>query len=128
MAVGHNSYCPLSRRGHRSKGFRLNPGRFSVLRLRFRYLSLIGLLSWCLESIRKGVHSCGGGSSRAGRRCGRSYSRRSFVYDVRRGCPQEFKLRPSGSSNTFYADAIADCLEFIKRTSVSVGEHPTTER
>ena len=32
------------------------------------------------------------------------------------------KVRPCLRSNSFYAEAIADCLEFIKRNSVSVDD------
>lgn len=32
------------------------------------------------------------------------------------------RLRSFGRSNSFYAEAIADCLEFIKRSSVSVDQ------
>ncbi|CAA7408026.1 unnamed protein product [Spirodela intermedia] len=115
----------MSCRCRRGKGFRLNSARFSVLRLRLRLLGLIGLLQRCLQCMKKGT-GCGGGgvgdrrSRRSGRRWGKSGSRRGLMEDLRNRGQQEGKLRPPGRSNSFHTEAIADCLEFIKRTSVSV--------
>lgn len=116
----------VSCRSRRGKGFRLNSARFSVLRLRLRLLGLIGLLRWCLQSMKKGT-GCGGAgaggdrrSRRSGRRWGKSGSRRGLMEELRNRDQQDGKLRASGRSNSFHTEAIADCLEFIKRTSVSV--------
>ncbi|KAG0464989.1 hypothetical protein HPP92_019153 [Vanilla planifolia] len=40
----------------------------------------------------------------------------------------EFKSCTYGRSNSFYAEAIADCLEFIRKTSVSVHGMPSLAR
>ncbi|MQL69987.1 hypothetical protein Taro_002309 [Colocasia esculenta] len=113
QAMGHTGYAPLGRRWRRAKGFRLASARFSVLRLRLRRLAgLLGHLGRFLGSLGEGITSIRtsglGGGSRSIRRCGKSESRRGLV------------CQPLDRSNSFYSEAIADCLEFIKRTSVSM--------
>nr|DAD41894.1 TPA_asm: hypothetical protein HUJ06_016217 [Nelumbo nucifera] len=120
--MGHlMSYNRVGRRWHhRMKGFRLNARRFSVCRLRTRLWYLFGVLSrWkssygqALESLKKGISSSS--SSRRGLAMGGEN-----LISRHRDC----KLRSFGRSNSFYSEAIADCLEFIKRTSISVDEKP----
>ena len=41
---------------------------------------------------------------------------------------ENYRLKSYGRSNSFYSEAIADCLEFIKRTSISVDDKSDGER
>lgn len=61
------------------------------------------------------------------RRREKSESTRGLVGDGGTGWQSrtDYKLRSYGRSNSFYADAIDECLEFIKRTSASVDEEST---
>jgi hypothetical protein len=114
----------------RARGFRLcarRYGRFSVRRLRAKLLSLLGLVSRhaCRLGRRLSTSSTRGGSP-----CPQSGSTRAVVgsqtqrwYYSKGGEPAAAKEAPRRSvsfvrTNSFYAQAVADCLEFIKRNSV----------
>ncbi|KAG1358987.1 hypothetical protein COCNU_08G004330 [Cocos nucifera] len=117
--MGQQGYTRLNRRWRRAKGFRLNCNRFAVFRPRLRLFSFFGLLDRCLRFLKEGFR----GSDP--RRCGGSSSARGLVSaEGKRGGQPEFKLRSCVRSNSFYAEAIADCLEFIKRSSVPVENNP----
>ncbi|KAL6911363.1 hypothetical protein ACP4OV_000168 [Aristida adscensionis] len=144
MVVGsvhgeEESYVRLQGRRWRrrpARGFRLCPrNRFSVRRLRAKVLTLIGLVGRCVRLLvrrlasRSRSRSHGGG----GDGCGRSGSRRVLVVggqDAAAARKQQAPARraaaaPFARSNSFYAQAIADCLEFIKRNSVPVEDYGT---
>ncbi|KAG9456622.1 hypothetical protein H6P81_001130 [Aristolochia fimbriata] len=115
--IGYYRSC---RRWRRIKGFRLSSGRLCVHRLRIRFLVLVRLLTrWksayfrALKSLKKGM-SC------------RNRGNRSHVRGVAgeggRYYRQDYKLRSYGRSNSFYAEAIAECLEFIKRSSSATAD------
>ncbi|KAL7231166.1 hypothetical protein ACSBR2_009437 [Camellia fascicularis] len=108
--MGHMSYNKVSRRSLSScrgrRCFRLNPRKLSVYRLRAKFLYLFRLFSrWrsscghALESIKKGI-------ARSSSSCSSSSRRNLVIPNIER-------------SNSFYSEAIADCLEFIKRGSIS---------
>jgi hypothetical protein len=130
----------IIRRSYRGRGFRLNPKRFSVQRLRERFIYLFKLLNrWrssygqALKSLKKGL-----GRTKYGiiKRNNSSSSRRrrslvtKLVPNTNMGRPDHHhcRLRSFGRSNSFYAEAIADCLEFIKRSSLSVDQNPGVQR
>ncbi|XP_020089874.1 uncharacterized protein LOC109711310 [Ananas comosus] len=69
-----------------------------------------------LPRVRKGIKT---GFSSSSRSCSRSSNRRALV--VWEGQP-EFISGLCVRSNSFYAEAITDCLEFIKRTSMPISE------
>ncbi|KAE8010779.1 hypothetical protein FH972_007115 [Carpinus fangiana] len=134
-----NGIIRRSCRGFGSRGFRLNPKRFSVQRLRERFIYLFKLLNrWrssygqALKSLKKGL-----GRTKYGiiKRNNSSSSRRrslvaKLVPNTNMGRPDHHhsRLRSFGRSNSFYAEAIADCLEFIKRSSLSVDQNPGVQR
>ncbi|GMI86224.1 hypothetical protein HRI_002291700 [Hibiscus trionum] len=108
----------------RTKGLRLNIHcrRFSVQGLRARFLYFFNqirrLRSYFRFLFRKmGMNGSGRNvmavrnSSGGGWRC-----RRSLVMPNEVPLPDTCRLR---HSNSFYSEAISDCLEFIKRSSVS---------
>ncbi|KAF5203928.1 hypothetical protein FRX31_006484 [Thalictrum thalictroides] len=109
------------RQRQRGKGFKLNQHRrFSVFRLKRRFIYLIKILSrWNWKS------SCGQAiGSIKNSIISRSRSRKGTpTMDHHYGGQTEYRLRSYGRSNSFYTEAIADCLEFIKRTSVSSDDH-----
>ncbi|KAG0467320.1 hypothetical protein HPP92_018281 [Vanilla planifolia] len=99
--VVHSTQASLVRSWRRTRGFRLSSGRrLGFFRLRIRAFRAFNLLWSCLQRLKKGL---------------RRRSRDAAGGPTWPGC----KPRAYGWSNSFYAEAIADCLEFIRRTSVS---------
>ncbi|KAG8059656.1 hypothetical protein GUJ93_ZPchr0002g23278 [Zizania palustris] len=135
------SYVRLGRRWRRqaARGLRLCPrNRFLVRRLRAKLLKFIGVVSRYVRQLllaagRLQSSAASGGSGRS-RRC----SRRVLVVVEGRnhdgGLPGRHQTRylpgaPAPSfmqSNTFYAQAIAECVEFIKRNSVPVEDYASS--
>ncbi|CAL5023473.1 unnamed protein product [Urochloa decumbens] len=93
-----------SRRGHRVRHVRLG----SLLRLRVRLFGLAGLLVRCLEELNCCPRRWSPATARAHKM-------------LRHGgwCPRP---GPAERENSFQAEAIADCLEFIKRSYLA-GDH-----
>ncbi|GJM86624.1 hypothetical protein PR202_ga02501 [Eleusine coracana subsp. coracana] len=126
------SYVRLatSRRWRRggARGFRLCPrNRFSVRRLRAELLTFLGLVGRYARLLARRLSKCGGAGNSS---CGRSGSRRVLVVGAGKdaAAPCKDYTRPPASSsfartNSFYSQAIADCLEFIKRNSVPVEDY-----
>lgn len=113
-----NGYCRNKLRSGRSnnnivRGFRLNSRRFSVSKIRVRLVSLFRFFNR--------LRCCYFGQSLVKRGSTRStiYNssgiRANYDYNEQYCC----SFRSMGRSNSFYAEAIADCLEFIKRSSIS---------
>lgn len=135
-ASSPESYVRIGRRWRRrrppARGFRLCPrNRFSVRRLRAKLLTFLGLVGRYVHrqllAVRR-PRSSSSSSSSAGGGCSRSSSTRFLVgggkHHVdggRRTVPPSFMR-----SNSFYAQAIADCLEFIKRNSVPVEDYASS--
>ncbi|KAE8637405.1 hypothetical protein Csa_011775 [Cucumis sativus] len=102
------TYERITRRQRRScRGFRLTSRRLSVSKLRSKFGWLLRILNRWRRSIveikKSGTSSKGSSNSAA----------------------QAAKLRSFRRSNSFYAEAIADCLDFIKTTS-SFSTPPST--
>ncbi|KAB2634234.1 hypothetical protein D8674_042755 [Pyrus ussuriensis x Pyrus communis] len=140
--MGHMSYNIVGN-SRPNRGFRLNHRRFSVSRLlRARFVCLFRFLrcsyGQVLQCLKKSMGRNIPGTSSPGtnygpsgiKRNSSSSSRRSLVIKEmkqKKGRPRSAdccRLRSYGRSNSFYAEAIADCLEFIKRSSVSVDQNP----
>lgn len=135
LTMSQLSCCRPSWRWRRTKGFRVHTGKFSLHRLRFPFFRLIKLFKRWKIMYSKAVASMNHGNSKMGRKEGSSWTRRRREKSERtRGLVgdgggwqsrTDYKLRSYGRSNSFYADAIDECLEFIKRTSASVEEEST---
>ncbi|KAG2695089.1 hypothetical protein I3843_07G000500 [Carya illinoinensis] len=131
--MAYNNLGNGRRSCHGNRGFRLNTKRFSVQRFRARFVYLFKLLnSWrssygqALKSLKKGLgrrNSININNSGVG-----SNSTMSLVLKVPNMGRADCRLRSFGRSNSFYAEAIADCLEFIKRSSVSEDRNPIIQR
>ncbi|CAN6280213.1 unnamed protein product [Urochloa humidicola] len=131
----HESYVRLQagRRWRRAgaRGFRLCPrNRFSVRRLRAELLTFLGIVGRYVRHLVRRLSSTSRGGGNNG--CGRSGSRRVLVgggkdagaaVAVNKGMRRP--AAPFVRSNSFYSQAIADCLEFIKRNSVPVEDYGT---
>ncbi|CAN6230686.1 unnamed protein product [Urochloa humidicola] len=87
-----------SRRGHRVRHVRLG----SLLRLRVRLFSLAGFIVRCLEELNCCPRRRPPATARAHKMLGHGDR-----------CPRP---GPAERENSFQAEAIADCLEFIKRS------------
>ncbi|GMN28630.1 hypothetical protein TIFTF001_002121 [Ficus carica] len=112
-------------------GIRLNLKRFLVSSLRPKMVRLLRVLSrWRVKALqalklntRKNNNNSVRTSSKA-RLVASDYNcdhHRGFSCDHHR-----MRLTSLGRTNSFYAEAIADCLEFIKRSSISVDHHPNS--
>lgn len=138
----------MMRRCHGLRGFRVNTRRFSVQRLRSKFFFLLKIVNrWrssygnALRSMKRNMAPASS-SSRTRRRDSSSSSKRSLVmaaadhhhdhymptssytYSTSQHHDHYCRLRYYGRSNSFYSEAIADCLDFIKRNSLSVDEKP----
>ncbi|KAA0052904.1 hypothetical protein E5676_scaffold139G00100 [Cucumis melo var. makuwa] len=103
------TYERIRRRPRRScRGFRLTSRRLSVSKLQSKFGWLLRILNWWRRSIvdikKRGRSSKGSSNSGA----------------------QATRLRSFRRSNSFYAEAIADCLDFIKTSSSSFSTPPST--
>ena len=120
------SYVRLQGRRWRragARGFRLCPRiRFSVRRLRAELLTFLGIVGRYVRRLVRRLSTSGAGAGAGG--CGRSGSRRVVVGGGKDAAGAASKgprrAAPFARSNSFYSEAIADCLEFIKRNSVPV--------
>ncbi|KAL6560844.1 hypothetical protein OROHE_006021 [Orobanche hederae] len=104
-----------------TKGLRLNPKRFSVGRLRANFLILIGILRRWRNSYKNALRQLR-------RNMVRRRKQRDSLDNMEVGYNSysSGRIRTMVHSNSFCSEAIADCLEFIKRNSVSVDDerHP----
>ncbi|KAL1569707.1 hypothetical protein AAHA92_01151 [Salvia divinorum] len=114
----------MSKRCCGIKGLRLNSRRFSVQRLRTNFLSIVRVFNkWknsynkCLRLLRRNLvrrRRNKPGSTGTERVSGCRFSSSSAAaYTV---------VRTMNHSNSFCSEAIADCLEFIKRNSISIDD------
>jgi hypothetical protein len=122
----------LGRRWRRAKGFRLCAGkyRFSVRRLRAKLLKFLGLVG---RHVRQLANRLATSSTRGSSPCPRSGSTRALVgqrrYSKSQGGEEAAAKKASRRAasfmrtNSFYAQAVADCLEFIKRNSVPMEDY-----
>ncbi|KAF3628098.1 putative serine/threonine-protein phosphatase 7-like [Capsicum annuum] len=131
--MGHMSYNRVGRRSccGTTRGFKLNSRRFSVQRLRAKFMYLYRLFcrSWrssykytrrLLKFSDKKVSSH---DQSYGGNCKKNLVSEYADYGMY-GNNYEYRLKSYGRSNSFYAEAIADCLDFIKRNSLSMEEKP----
>ncbi|ESW28261.1 hypothetical protein PHAVU_003G272000 [Phaseolus vulgaris] len=109
--MAHMSYSRVcSGNASRCRGFRLNPRKLYVLRLRKRFNFFLRVFQSCKLSYGEAIQVLKKVFCRKG-----GFKRNNTNNLVREDC----KMGSCGRSNSFYAEAIADCLEFIKRTSTS---------
>ncbi|KAK7406961.1 hypothetical protein VNO78_08597 [Psophocarpus tetragonolobus] len=104
------------------RGFRLNLRRLYFLRLRKRFTFLLRLFDKWKLSYSQAIHLLKKVFRRktAFKRNYSNSSRSALVREERiKGGLPDYTLSSYGRNNSFYAEAIADCLEFIKRTSIS---------
>ncbi|XP_015689200.2 uncharacterized protein LOC107303653 [Oryza brachyantha] len=141
------SYVRLGRRWRRrrpARGFRLCPrNRFSVRRLRAKLLTFLGLVGRCVRQLvlagRLMRPAAAAADGAGGGGCLRSSSSRRVLVvggkhhdgGTMHGKHYSTRCRPAAASsfmrsNSFYAQAIADCLEFIKRNSVPVEDYASS--
>ncbi|KAM0021960.1 hypothetical protein Hdeb2414_s0023g00623151 [Helianthus debilis subsp. tardiflorus] len=116
--MDHLSYIRVRRRSCGTKGFRLNSKRFRVQRLRAKIFNVFRIVikTWkshlyAMRTTMTPSKSNDGSSSRD--LVSKTNANRLHV------CRQKSFTR----TNSFYSEAIADCLEFIKRSSVSLDDH-----
>lgn len=113
IQMGHMSYNRVGRKYYGTRGFRLTPKRLYVQRLRAKFFNFFKILmgSWRSSSSSSSYKSSTKGLGKL--------SQRSLVAKE-----NAYRLRSFGRSNSFYSEAIEDCLEFIKRSSVSLEDKP----
>jgi hypothetical protein len=116
----------LGQRWRRARGFRLcaTRYRFTVRRLQAKLLKFLGLVE--RHARRLGRRLSTPSTRRGGSPCARSGSARALVGGSQGWCPggEAANKAPRRAAsfmrtNSFYAQAIADCLEFIKKNETS---------
>lgn len=140
MACTHNHHTcytrvrkPCTAGGYYYRGFRLNSRRFSVHRLRAKFFHLFRLLSRLkslyVRAVRGLMKRSIAGGKVGGRNLGITREINYALYGSGNGGGGDLRLKSSFSrSNSFYAEAIADCLDFIHRNSLSMEEKPVLIR
>uniref|UniRef100_A0ACD6AMV4 Uncharacterized protein n=1 Tax=Avena sativa TaxID=4498 RepID=A0ACD6AMV4_AVESA len=152
MAMGvqqikYFSQAKLGRRWRRPvRGFRMTPARLSVRRLRARLWTMLGLLGRYFRNVRlplltrglvaasgsspaSSVSARGGGgrTALAGGGAGRAAGKpvpAAAAQAAGGGASGKPRRPPCMRSNSFYARAVADCLDFIKGSNAAA---PTVE-
>lgn len=134
----YSSYTRLGLRRWRrpARGFRLSPTRISVRRLRAKLWTLLGLLGRCVRNLqlltRGRVAAAAGGAEKAissppaavtgsrrfllggQKRAALAGGKTGQAAGVDGGSSKPPRRPPCMRSNSFYARAVAECLEFIK--------------
>ncbi|CAI9758084.1 unnamed protein product [Fraxinus pennsylvanica] len=107
------------------KGFRINSRRFSVGRIRRKFLYLFRLLGrWrcsysnALRSLKRNIITRRRRRRRNNISMELPYSSHGYSTDH-----HQYRFRTLAHSNSFCSEAIADCLDFIKRNSISMDEY-----
>ncbi|CAK9156272.1 unnamed protein product [Ilex paraguariensis] len=122
----------VGRSCHGMRGFRLKYTRkFSVQRLRRKFLQLFRLFNEWRSSYEHALKTLRSNISRSGSKNDKNSVRRKFLVkevEVPSMFYTEYRFRSFASSKSFYSEAISECLEFIKRSSVSVDEEPVSHR
>ncbi|CAN4109774.1 unnamed protein product [Withania somnifera] len=94
------------------RGIKLNSRRFSVQKVRVKLLCFFKILKKSYGNLLNLLKK--NSSGRKERDHEKNLVRKKGDY----------KLKSFTHSNSFYAEAIADCLDFIKRNSLSIEEKP----
>ncbi|GAA0157372.1 hypothetical protein LIER_14652 [Lithospermum erythrorhizon] len=117
--MGYMSYNKIGKRCPGMRGIKLNIRRFKVQVLRSKFLIMFKFLKYtyknCLESLKKNI-------ARKKRKEDERIIKDVMMEVVPYKHVKDFRLKSFARSNSFYSEAIADCLDFIKRNSVSLDE------
>ncbi|OIT33305.1 hypothetical protein A4A49_09717 [Nicotiana attenuata] len=126
--MGYNRV--IGRRCYGIRGFKLNSRRFSVQKLRVKFLYLFKIFGKSWKSSYGNVLNLLKMNFNGRKQKDESYdsnrnlvSRKQADYSMY-GNRNDYRLKSYTRSNSFYAEAIADCLDFIKRNSLSIEEKP----
>ncbi|KAL9679375.1 hypothetical protein QQ045_017234 [Rhodiola kirilowii] len=131
--MSRRSYAKVSSRssGRSCRGFSMRCSRrISVQAIRARFLFMFRVIkkwtyAYCraLKFLKIGMNlNDGCGDRKIGKNMselGSSRCMNGLVADFMPRSHECSRMRSFGRSNSFYSEAIADCLEFIKRNSVS---------
>lgn len=113
-----NSYHRVRKNSHGliMRGFKLNSRKFSVQRLRVKFLGVLSVLnrSW-RSSYGKIIRLLKKKNDDTNK------VKKQVDYGMYGG-RNDYKLKCYSRTNSFYAEAIKDCLDFIKRNSLSLEE------
>ncbi|GAB2231965.1 hypothetical protein Droror1_Dr00010984 [Drosera rotundifolia] len=113
----------------RCHGFRISKRRISIRRLRAKFLYIVRSLNdrWrrsCIMIKRRiamsSIRICSGSPNKFSKKDCRSESKRHLIVEDER--VDTVRMSSIMHTNSFYTEAIADCLEFIKRSSASVDD------
>lgn len=121
--MGYNRVTIGRKKSYGIKGIKLNSRRFSVQRLQVKFLNFFKILKKSMKL------SCGNllkidfsGRKQSDKK---NLVKKKVDYGMY-GNRNDYKLKSYTRSNSFYAEAIADCLDFIKRNSLSIEENHET--
>ncbi|KAL3525138.1 hypothetical protein ACH5RR_013510 [Cinchona calisaya] len=106
---------------HGFRGFRINPRRFSVQKLRTKFLYLLKIFNKWRSSYGNAFQSM---RKNPARRSRKDVVVTKEVKPYKIYSMDDSRIRSFARTNSFYSEAIADCLDFIKRNSLSMDENP----
>ncbi|CAO2830738.1 unnamed protein product [Amaranthus hypochondriacus] len=111
--TGYRRVSGATRCSNGLRGFRVNIRKLSIQRLRVRFLHFFKVLFKWRKSYERAVKSFKNGISGVKRKnCSKNNQSKSRL----------ISRKELGHTNSFYSEAIADCLEFIKRNSISLDD------
>ncbi|KAK9062157.1 hypothetical protein SSX86_019343 [Deinandra increscens subsp. villosa] len=117
--MGRLSYTRFPRRSYGTTGFRVRSKRFRVQGLRSKLFNFFRMVmkTWKSRLFWTGrmATSCSESSDGS--------CRRELLAKTRPA-----RLKSFTRTNSFYSEAIADCLEFIKRSSVSYSDDMSDDK
>lgn len=116
VQMGHMSCITICRGYRRRRGFRLHSKISFVQRVRTKLFKFFRFL------VRSWRTYCSSSSSSYAKCESRRFDKAKDWSSPRRSSIEAGRLKSFGRSNSFYAEAIADCLEFMKKSSVSLDD------
>ncbi|KAK4340709.1 hypothetical protein RND71_039210 [Anisodus tanguticus] len=114
----------IGRRCYGIRGIKLNSRKFSVQKLRVKFFYFFKILRKSLKFSCGNLLSLLNKNVSARKHKDENLVKKKVDYGMYGNSRSDYKLKSYTCSNSFYAEAIADCLDFIKRNSLSIEEKP----
>ncbi|GAA0148763.1 hypothetical protein Leryth_013842 [Lithospermum erythrorhizon] len=130
--MSHMNYSKISKKNNGiSRGFKLNIKKFSIQSLRAKFVFMFNkffskrLRFFSYGGLLQSMRNMGSKRSKENYGSKRNLIMKDTQYrNIKNSC----QLGSYGRSNSFYSEAISDCLDFIKKNSISLDEKPVLER
>ncbi|KAG9129135.1 hypothetical protein Leryth_006387 [Lithospermum erythrorhizon] len=123
--MGYMSYNKIGKKCNGMRGFKLKIRRFSIKRLRAKFLFMFKFLRRWRSCCGKGIQFLiKKNVAKEKEESQKSLSGGNLVMEdvPYKHIVNDYRMKSYARSNSFYSEAIADCLDFIKRNSLSLDE------